>query len=102
MSGVLARSSSSCLMVTSLSPFSGLWGSWEGNVADFGKVADLGVMRAGKTGRGDFGDFIVKWSRGLTGLVVTIGMVTVSGWYGRNAGEGDDGRRTKDREGSTE
>lgn len=64
--GVFANASSSCLMTSSRSPGCGLWGICEGNVADLGNVADFGVIKAGRTGLGDFGDVSDRDPRGFT------------------------------------
>ena len=80
VNGVFERSSSSCLITTRRSPGSGLLGSCEGNFADSGNVAELGVMRAGRVGFVvEVGVLIVGGSRCFTGFSVAVGMVAVDG-----------------------
>ena len=86
VNGVLERSSSSCLTTTRRSAGSGLRGSCEGNLADSGNVAELGVMRAGRVGFVvDVGVLMVGGSRGFPGFSVAVGMMAV----GRGGGGGE-------------
>lgn len=78
VNGVFDRPSSSCLMTTKRSPGIGLLGICEGNLADSGNVAELGVMRAGRVGFVvDVGVLMVGGSWGFTSSSVAVGMVTV-------------------------
>ena len=64
----------------------GLLGICEGNFADSGNVAELGVMRAGSVGFVvDVGVLIAGGLRGFTGFSVAVGMMAVGEGGGSEA-----------------